>query len=62
MEISSWKFSFCCIRPTTAISINYAHGEFLGIGLEKYKKNIRSKSSVFSEVNLTSVASSGRAE
>jgi hypothetical protein len=51
MEISSSKFSFCCIRLTTTIPMNYPHNESLGIRLEEYKKNIRSKSSVFPEVN-----------
>jgi hypothetical protein len=54
MEISSWKFSFCCIRPTTTIPMNYPHSKSLGIRLEENKKNIRNKSSVFPEVNWTS--------
>jgi hypothetical protein len=57
-----WNFSFCCIRPTTAISMNCTNNESLGIRQEEYKKNIRSKISVFPEVNLTSVPSIGRAE
>ena len=55
-------FFFSCIRPTTAISMNYAHSESFGIRLGEYKKNIRSTSSVLPEVNLTSIARSGRAE
>jgi hypothetical protein len=42
--------------------MNYTKSETLGIRLEEYKKNIRSKGSVFPEVNLTSVPRSGRAE
>jgi hypothetical protein len=58
-----WKFlAFFGIGPTIAISRNYAQSESLGIRLGGYKKNIRSKSSLFPELNLTSVPRSGRAE